>query len=148
MASESSAVMSRLREAVQKVRFLLSLSDTTRWVITSIAGSSPMRPRLSFKRQLSLFDCTGDGAEYYYEVGSSLSTSRTSSTVVSRTSSSISMTRTSSDASTASGYDIDRRADLFIEKFREHLRMEKQVSLEIRYRKEKSLERTWSDSYA
>ncbi|XP_072971833.1 uncharacterized protein [Typha angustifolia] len=147
MASESSAVMSRLREAVQKVRFLLSLSDTTRWVITSIAGSSPMRPRLSFKRQLSLLDCTGDGAEDYYEVGSSLSTSRTSSTVVSRTSSSISMTRTSSDASTASCYDIDTRADLFIEQFREHLRMEKQVSLEIRYRKEKSLERTWSDSY-
>ncbi|XP_073118053.1 uncharacterized protein [Elaeis guineensis] len=142
MAVKKSRFLGRLRRAIQKVKFLLSF-NTSRWFLSSLLGSPAGPRRLSLKGQPGLLDC----AEDYYEVGSSFGLSRTTSSAsgVSRTTSSASeISRTLSDAST--GDDIDKRAEIFIANFYRHIQMERQVSLELRYCKERrSLERTRSD---
>lgn len=143
-AKKSSRLLGRLRRAIQKVKFLLSF-NTSRWFLSSLLGSPAGPRRLSFKAQPGLLDCTED----YYEAGSSgssfgLSRTTSSASGVSRTTSSASeISRTLSDAST--GDDIDKRAEIFIANFYRHIQMERQVSLELRYCKERSLERTSSE---
>ncbi|CAD5177210.1 unnamed protein product [Musa acuminata subsp. malaccensis] len=146
-AEKRTPLLARFRGAIQRVSFLLSF-DATKWIVVSRLKRSPLGPRpLSFRAaQPSLLDCTED----YYDAGSSFSLSRTASlsSPVSRTTS-LSPTvsgilRSTSDAASC-GDDVDQRAERFIESFYRRLQMERQVSLELRYCKEKSLERTVSD---
>ncbi|XP_072980699.1 uncharacterized protein [Typha angustifolia] len=141
MAPKRFLLLSRLRKAIQKVKLLLSF-NATKWMLSSIMASSPGPRQLSFKAQPSLLDCTVDSD--YYELGSSFGPSRTTSSVISRSTSSASeITRSLSD--NLSGDDIDKKAEMFIANFYRHIQMERQVSLELRYCKEGSLERTLSD---
>ncbi|OAY79848.1 uncharacterized protein LOC109706616 [Ananas comosus] len=125
-------LLSRLRRAIHKVKFLLSFNPT-RWVMFSIIGSSPGPQLASFSPRPSLADAT-DGV--YVDTGASSFSSSSTGAV----------SRTSSLLSTPGGDDIDARADVFIANFYQHIRMEREVSLELRYsEREKSLERTRSD---
>ncbi|XP_029117966.1 uncharacterized protein [Elaeis guineensis] len=145
MAVKNSRFLGRLRRIIQKVRFLLSL-NTNRWFLSSVVGLSPGPRRPGSKVQQGLLDCTTGAAEDYYEVGSQFGLSRTTSSTsgVSRTTSLESeISRTTSDAS--AGDDIDKRAEIFIANFYRHIQMERQVSLELRYCNEKTLESTRSD---
>ncbi|URE02701.1 hypothetical protein MUK42_19845 [Musa troglodytarum] len=131
-------LLSLLRRAIQKVRFLLSF-DATRWMASSLKRSPLVSRQLSFTARPSLLDCTDDDG---YEAGSSPSLSRTVSLLSSPAS------RTTSPGSEASRSlsgassddDINQRADRFIENFYRQLRMERQVSLQLRYCRKKSLE--------
>ncbi|CAL9162364.1 unnamed protein product [Musa hybrid cultivar] len=129
-----------LRRAIQKVRFLMSF-DATRWMASSLKRSPLVSRRLSFTARPSLLDCTDDDG---YEAGSS--SSRTLSRTVSLSSSPASRTTSpGSEASrspsgASSDDDINQRADRFIENFYLQLRMERQVSLQLRYCRQKSLE--------
>ncbi|CAL9095284.1 unnamed protein product [Musa textilis] len=132
-------LLSLLRRAIQKVRFLLSF-DATRWMASSLKRSPLVSRQLSFTARPSLLDCTDDDG---YEAGSSSSSlSRTVSLLSSPAS------RTTSPGSEASRSlsgassddDINQRADRFIENFYRQLRMERQVSLQLRYCRKKSLE--------
>ncbi|CAL9162816.1 unnamed protein product [Musa hybrid cultivar] len=139
-AKKTTPLLSRLRGAIHKVRFLLSF-DATKWIaISSFKRSLPVPPRpLTFTARPSLLDCTDD----YYDARSSFALSRTMSpcSPASMTPSPVpEISRSTSDAS--SGDDIDQRAERFIENFYRQLRMERQVSLELSYRREKSLERS------
>ncbi|XP_064963311.1 uncharacterized protein LOC135611605 [Musa acuminata AAA Group] len=139
-AKKTTPLLSRLRGAIHKVRFLLSF-DATKWIaISSFKRSSPVPPRpLTFTARPSLLDCTDD----YYDARSSFALSRTMS-LCSPASTTPSpgpeISRSTSDAS--SGDDIDQRAERFIENFYRQLRMERKVSLELSYRREKSLDRS------
>ncbi|KAL6893826.1 hypothetical protein ACP4OV_007924 [Aristida adscensionis] len=166
----SSSVLGSLREAVNKVRFLLS-SSATRWMLLSSlarggagAGAcpgvaAPATRRLSFNARPGLLDLDGGGTLSPSPAGSSRTTSRSASLgtatsrSVSRTSSSAAspppevLTRTSSAGSAspspASGDDdVDRRAEEFIRNFYRQLRMERQVSLQLRYVRGNSFDRT------
>ncbi|KAJ4813601.1 cotton fiber protein [Rhynchospora pubera] len=130
-----SALLNKLKNAIQKVKFLLSF-DATRWVLCSIRGSFTPR-KVSFKAQPSLLDCTDDATpvDLYGWASNSASVSRT-------TSNASQVTRTSSNVSSSD--DIDKRAEIFITNFYKHIQMERQVSLELRYCREQSLERTGS----
>ncbi|WOK92118.1 hypothetical protein Cni_G00809 [Canna indica] len=140
-------VLSRLRSAIQKVKFLLSF-DATKWIVSSLKKSPSDTRRLSFKTPPSLLDCSDD----YYECGSSFTISRTTSLSYSPASSGTApsleeseMSRSVSDVSSP-GEDVNQRAENFIEKFYQQLKMERQISLELRYLREKSLERAVSVS--
>ncbi|KAL6661581.1 hypothetical protein ACP70R_000965 [Stipagrostis hirtigluma subsp. patula] len=158
----SSSILGTLRAAIKKVRFLLSFS-ATRWMLLSSlargggagAGATPRRV-ISFNppRSPSLLDADDGGiaspspASSRTSRSASLETATTRS--VSRTSSRAStspevLTRTSSggSGSPASGDDdINRRADEFIANFYRQLRMERQVSLQLRYVRGNSWDRT------
>ncbi|KAG6470939.1 uncharacterized protein LOC122031562 [Zingiber officinale] len=143
------SMLSRLRRAIANVKFLLSF-DATRWIVSSLKRSSSPAAELSFHTRPSLLDCSDD----YYDSRSSFALSWTSSSLMSSPDPATQMTRSASDASSSSspdggsGEDINLRADRFIEGFYRQLRMERQVSLELRYLRGdsgKSLERTASD---
>lgn len=125
-------ILNQLKRAVQKVKFLLSF-DATRWILSSLSSHKPSPGRgLSFQARPSLLDCSPS----FGVRGTSLS--RASSLALSPPGEA--MSRSSSDAS-ASGEDINLKADRFIEGFYRQLQMERQVSLELRYLKAKSLEK-------
>ncbi|URE00586.1 hypothetical protein MUK42_19806 [Musa troglodytarum] len=139
-AEKTTPLLSRLRGAIRKVRFLLSF-DATKWIaISSFKRSSPVPPRpLTFTARPGLLDCTDD----YYDARSSFALSSTMSpySPASTTPSpGPEMSRSTSGAS--SGDDIDQRAERFIENFYRQLRLERQVSLELSYCREKSLTRS------
>ncbi|XP_078150492.1 cotton fiber protein [Carex rostrata] len=116
------SLLNKLKRAIQKIKFLLSF-NATRWVVSPLRGSFTTR-RVSFNSQPSLLDCTPVDSPVSNSTGS-----------VSRTTSNASqVTRTSSNASSSD--DIDKRAEIFITNFYNHIQMERQVSLELRYRQE------------
>ncbi|WVZ92660.1 hypothetical protein U9M48_038706 [Paspalum notatum var. saurae] len=164
-----SSVLGALREAIGKVRFLLSFS-ATRWVLlasSAAARGTPAR-RLSFDapRPAGLLEVEGSiVAPSPASSSSSSSGSRTSRSASLGTASARSLSRTSSAASpaaqmkrassSASGAgsspgsasaggddDIDQRAEEFIANFYRQLRMERQVSLQLRYVRGNSWDRT------
>lgn len=145
----SPSLLGSLRTAVKKVRFLLSFS-ATRWILSSITGARPgavagaTPRRVSFNSRPSLLDVEGSLAlparptrpSRAASLGAR-SVSRTSSAAASE------LSRTSSGASSPPGDDdVDRRAELFIANFYKHIQMERQVSLQLRYCRGDSLERT------
>lgn len=89
-------------------------------------GSSRHR-RMSFKEPPGLLDCTIE----YDQVVDDPEVGRSSPAPMV-------MQRMPSD-------DIDRKADAFIANFYERIRMERQVSLQLRYLRGTSFERTLSD---
>ncbi|KAI0504669.1 hypothetical protein KFK09_015621 [Dendrobium nobile] len=135
MAPSSLHLLSRLRQTITKVRFLLSF-NLRQWLLSSTATAS--RRRLSLDSQpLSpgILDAT-DEHSYYWPFDPVISSpppptkpSNSISQPLTRT-----ISRGMSASSTASSTDdINQRADDFIENFYRQLRMERQVSLELRY---------------
>jgi Cotton fibre expressed protein len=129
MNTETS-LLNKLKRAIVKVKFLISF-NATRWVFSSLRGSFTPR-QLSFNAQPSLLDyCTDDSTSVnnFYEWSPISRTTSNASQVV----------RTTSNAS--SNDDIDKRAEIFIANFYRHIQLEWQVSLQLQYCREKSIER-------
>ncbi|KAH7688156.1 hypothetical protein IHE45_03G013800 [Dioscorea alata] len=143
MAGNGVQVLKKLRRAIKKVMFLLSF-NAKKFLISSSLKSPNLAKLISFKDQPSLIHCYTTDEDEFYEVGSSLSVSRTSSSAseISRTISSASTTASSS----SSGDDINVKAEAFIANFYKHIQMEREVSLNLRYCKpsDDDLERTKS----
>jgi hypothetical protein len=152
------SLLGTLRTAVNKVRFLLSFR-ATRWILTSIAGRSPgaasnaaAQRRLSFgSRQPSLLDAEDNRSSPSSSTAGPSRTASLGATTVSRTSSAAYSRSASSGAETSSSTsgsgsspagddDIDRRAELFIANFYRHIQMERQVSLQLRYCRNDSMQ--------
>ncbi|XP_039115711.1 uncharacterized protein LOC120251232 [Dioscorea cayenensis subsp. rotundata] len=144
MAGNGVQVLKKLRRGIRKVMFLLSF-NAKKWFISSSLKSPNLAKLISFKDQPSLINCYTTDEDEFYEVGSSLSVSRTSSSAseISRTISSASAT---TDSSSSSGDDINVKAEAFIASFYKHIQMEREVSLKLRYCKpsDDDLERTKS----
>ncbi|CAL5012779.1 unnamed protein product [Urochloa decumbens] len=156
-----SSILGSLREAIKKVRFLLSFS-ATRWMLLTSAGARGAaapgtRRALSFNARPGLLDLDVEGGGITSPASSRTSRSASMGTAttrsLSRTSSAASpqvLTRTSSGASPASSSssaspgdpDIDRRAEQFIANFYKQLQMERQVSLQLRYVRGNSWDRS------
>ena len=110
MVKENWPLLGHLKKAVKKLRFLLSF-NLLQWRLASITGSASTRRRLSFNDRQGFHGCIED--EKLDEPGSAKVYQRA--------------------RSYGSDDDIDRRAEIFIANFRHHLRLERQVSLELRY---------------
>ncbi|PAN35619.1 hypothetical protein PAHAL_6G222300 [Panicum hallii] len=150
-----SSILGSLQEAIRKVRFLLSFS-ATRWMLLTSAGARGALARrgLSFGPRPGLLDVEGGLAS---PAGSSRTTSRSASMgtattrSLSRASSAaspggprrtLSSSSGRSPASSAADDDIDQRAEQFIANFYRQLQMERQVSLQLRYVRRNSWDRT------
>ncbi|MED6191559.1 hypothetical protein PIB30_001291 [Stylosanthes scabra] len=122
---EQQSLLSRLKRAVQKVRFLLSSTIISRtWhAVSLIRASSLSKGHLSFNDRPGLKICSSDN-----ETDSEGSGSRGRG-----------LQRTISYPS-ADEDDINARAEMFIANFRKQLRMERQISLQLRYQREHSFE--------
>ncbi|KAI4376249.1 hypothetical protein MLD38_014034 [Melastoma candidum] len=121
---EKLSVIGRLKRAVKKVRLLIDFS-IARWRIASLIGgrgaaSSGRRRPLSFNDRPGLMYYTaGDESESEQDPGSARWS--TGGGGIQRT------------LSYPSEEDVDGRAEAFISNFYRQLRMERQVSLELRY---------------
>ncbi|XVF48181.1 hypothetical protein PTKIN_Ptkin03bG0170000 [Pterospermum kingtungense] len=124
MGRENWSVMGRLKKAVKKINSLLRFS-LTKWRIScflkSTSGKRQSLQSWSFNDGLGLRGFIED------EEGSN---ERESVRALQRV--------TSHGA--AADDDVDKRAELFISNFRRQLRLERQVSLELRYYRTRSLE--------
>lgn len=116
MSNEKWALLGRLRRAVKKVKFLLNLSFN-KWQLASVVGAS--RRAISFNDRPGLRALTDDLTIMDRDDDSGSSSGRRR------------IERTTSYPS--DGDDIDKRAEIFINNFRNQLRMERQVSLQLRY---------------
>lgn len=141
MSSGRVHVQGRLRRAVHKIKFFISF-NARRWFLSSMASSSVRQSKLNFKSNCNgLLDCK---AEDYCTIGSSMKLSRSTSFATASLSRSSMRAgsktiRSMSDASSTS--DIDQRAEEFITNFYEHIQMERQVSLQLRYCRENNSDR-------
>ncbi|KAL2338626.1 hypothetical protein Fmac_013072 [Flemingia macrophylla] len=127
MNAQRKSLLSRLRTAVQKVKILLGATVLGHaWRAASILRRGSLG-----KRQMSLED--GGAAGLMICASSSSSSSSDSEDLVSVVSPTRSLQRTISYPSSDDEHDIDKRAEMFIANFRRQLRMERQVSLELRY---------------
>jgi len=146
-SKKRSSILGALREAIRKVRFLLS-SGATRWML--LARAAPRRGLSFGSRPPGLLDVEGS----IVSPAASSSSSRTSRSASLGTATTRSLSRASSaaapsspeaaesPASSGGDSDVNRRADLFISNFRRHLEMERQVSLQPRYVRLDSWDRT------
>ncbi|KAE9602416.1 hypothetical protein Lalb_Chr12g0199341 [Lupinus albus] len=118
---QNKSIISRLKAAVNKVRFILSSTVLSRMLhVASVIRSGSMSKRnLSFNDRPGLVLCSSE------KETSSGSSSRE-------------LHRTISFPSDDD--DIDRRAEAFIANFRNQLRMERQISLQLRYCRQPSFE--------
>ncbi|PKA65435.1 hypothetical protein AXF42_Ash005769 [Apostasia shenzhenica] len=138
MGSQRLKLLSRLRRAIDKVRFLLAF-DLRRWLLSSSAARSRRRRLESRPRSPGLLDCSDavDEPMYYCSLDmGSPPAPRTISPFPASQSSPPLLVRTISRAasgSSATSEDINQRADDFIESFYRQLRMERQISLKLRY---------------
>ena len=151
-SKKRSSILGSLREAIRKVRFLLSFS-ATRWMLLARAAPRPRRGLSFGPRAPGLLDVEGSVVSPAASSSSS-SSSRTSRSASLGTATTRSLSRASSaaapsspeaaesPASSGGDSDVNRRADLFISNFRRHLEMERQVSLQLRYVRLDSWDRT------
>ncbi|KAH9798570.1 cotton fiber protein [Citrus sinensis] len=117
-----SLMQGHLKKAVKKLHMILSRIKLSKWNLASIcrAGFSQSRRSLSFNDRLGLQYCIVDRDP---DEGSSVRV----------------LQRTKSCAYDGDD-DIDRRAEIFITNFRRQLLYERQVSLELRYRRGNSFD--------
>ncbi|XVE98752.1 hypothetical protein REPUB_Repub03eG0135700 [Reevesia pubescens] len=108
---ENWSLLGRLRRVVKKVKILLNF-NMNQWRIASVIGASRSSRRLSFTDRPGLRACADD-----CDSDDSGSYSR----------------RLSRTTSYLSEDDIDKRAEMFIANFHRQLRIERQVSLQIKY---------------
>ncbi|KAI4335431.1 hypothetical protein L6164_014075 [Bauhinia variegata] len=122
--NQNQSLLSRLRRAVNKVKILLSSTILGRtWHIASVVRSVSMSKRqLSFNDRPGVMACAGETGYVSGDSGSS------NGQQLQRT------------VSYPSDDDIDKRADMFIANFRRQLRIERQISLQIRYGRGNSFE--------
>ncbi|XVE97261.1 hypothetical protein REPUB_Repub03eG0004900 [Reevesia pubescens] len=120
MGRENWSVMGRLKKAVKKINSLLRL-NLTKWSISCFLKSASSRRQLSlsFNDRLGLHGCIED-EDQINERGSVRALQRVTSY--------------------GADDDVDKRAELFISNFRRQLWLEKQVSLQLRYCRSRSLE--------
>ncbi|KAL0916689.1 hypothetical protein M5K25_014218 [Dendrobium thyrsiflorum] len=135
MAPSSLHLLSRLRQTITKVRFLLSF-NLRQWLLSSTATASRRR-RLSLDSQpLSpgLLDATDELSYYWFDpvISSPPPPTKPSSSISQPLTRTISRAMSGSSAASSTD-DINQRADDFIENFYRQLKMERQVSLELRY---------------
>ncbi|XP_041021948.1 uncharacterized protein LOC121263187 [Juglans microcarpa x Juglans regia] len=118
MGVNKCSVLTRVRRAVRKVRFLLDFS--IRWQLASMVGSasSNTNHRLSFNDRPGLKAYTDDSFDLDSE--DSGSSSRPGLALQKM------MSYPSED-------DVDKRAEMFIANFYHQLRIERQISLELQY---------------
>lgn len=145
------SLLGRLRTAVKKVTFLLNF-NINRWHIASrlIGGGRALSSRrLSFNERLGLTSIVSspsrDDYSYWaspYTAASSSQTSPEQADQLQKTQS-FPLQRTTSFPEED---DIDRRAEMFITNFKRQLRMERQVSLQLRYRRDNSFESSYTIS--
>lgn len=119
MASDSSTLLSRLRRAVKKVKFLINYNIYSWRVASMIGRSSLRRKRLSFNDRPGLRACT-ESEDPDTDSDQDFGSNRGS------------LQRTMSCPSDQE-YDVDQKAEMFITNFRRQLQIERQVSLELRY---------------
>ncbi|KAL6216396.1 hypothetical protein ACLB2K_009619 [Fragaria x ananassa] len=113
------SLVSHLKRAVKKVRLILLGLKLQRWRVASILGCAATKRRsLSFNDRFGLKGCMEEVDASDDQNGSHLR----------RVHSSISR------SSSTDYEDVDQRADAFIANFRRQLRLERQVSLELRQR--------------
>ncbi|KAM5550883.1 hypothetical protein ABKV19_027297 [Rosa sericea] len=119
----SLSLVSHLKRAVKKVRLILLGLKLQRWRIASVLGCAATKRRcLSFNDRLGLqgsieVDTSDDqNSSHLRRVHSTISRS-----------------------SSIDYEDVDQRADAFIANFRRQLRLERQVSLELRYCRRESI---------
>ncbi|QCD80396.1 uncharacterized protein LOC114177268 [Vigna unguiculata] len=127
MSSHKTSLLSRLRVAVKKVKLLLSATVLSHaWHAANILrGVSISKRQISFNDRPGLMMCTP----------SSSSEETDSEGLISPPAHTLQRT-----ISCPSDDDIDKRAEMFITNFRRQLQMERQISLQLRYRRENSLE--------
>ncbi|KAM0014159.1 hypothetical protein Hdeb2414_s0037g00732581 [Helianthus debilis subsp. tardiflorus] len=143
-------VLSRLKAVVKKVTFLMN-SNINRWrIVSGFTGRVGGRRRLSFGEGLGLtaiMSSSDDDEENnnigFGDTGSSSSFSPSSSSPELNKSKSFRVDRTKSFREEE---DIDKRAEMFIDNFYRQLRYQKQVSLELRYARNRSFESSDSSS--
>ncbi|GMJ15812.1 hypothetical protein like AT5G57510 [Hibiscus trionum] len=117
MGRENWSVIGRFKKAVKQINSLLSL-NLTKWRLSCFLKRA-RRLSLSFNDRIGLPGCIEDEEE---------SSGRGLVGALHRT------------ASYGADDDVDQRAEIFISNFRRQLWLERQVSLEIRYRRSRSLE--------
>lgn len=110
MAVEQWSLVGRLKRAVKKIKFLLDF-NVNRWKLASLIGASSSKRRLSFNDRPGIRACLEDSESE--GPGSARSLQRT--------------------ISYPSEDDVDKKADAFIANFHKQLRIERQISLELRY---------------
>ncbi|KAL8152491.1 hypothetical protein V2J09_010251 [Rumex salicifolius] len=152
--SSKSALLRRLRTAVGKVRFLLrnhtpQFSSVNTWRIISnlrsstglLRGKPPRHLSFNDRRPSGLIEICDDTAEYSplrkSDSYASVSTDSTPGRVLHRTTS-VPESLRSGSAGEEDEEDVDRKADVFIDNFYKQLRLDKQISLELRYRRDYS----------
>lgn len=126
MSTQKRSLLNRLRMAVQKVKLLISSTILSRtWEAANMFRSTASLSR----RHLSFHDERPGLLSCSEETDSEGSVSTTPSRSLQRT-----ISCPSSDD------DIDKRAEMFIANFRRQLQLERQISLQLRYRREPSFE--------
>ncbi|KAK7347711.1 hypothetical protein VNO80_22250 [Phaseolus coccineus] len=124
--SHKKSLLSRLRVAVKKVKLLLSATVLSHaWHAANILrGVSMSKRQISFNDRAGLMICTPASAEETDSEGLISPPAHTLQRTI----------------SCPSDDDIDKRAEMFITNFRRQLQMERQISLQLRYCRENSLE--------
>ena len=116
MGKDKSSLLTRLKRAVKKVKFLIDFS-MNRWHLASVLGRASSSKRISFiNDRPGLRAACDDDTVYSDESGGSSSRSGIQRTM-----------------SFPSEEDVDKRADMFIANFYRQLQLERQISLEIQY---------------
>ncbi|CAJ1941878.1 unnamed protein product [Sphenostylis stenocarpa] len=125
MSSQKKSLLSRLKVAVRKVKLLLSATVLSHaWhAATLLRGVSLSKRQISFNDRPGLMMCTSSSDETDSEGLVSPPAQMLQRTI-----------------SCPSDDDIDKRAEMFITNFRRQLQMERQISLQLRYCRENSLE--------
>ncbi|KAF5813258.1 hypothetical protein HanRHA438_Chr00c49g0858531 [Helianthus annuus] len=139
-------VLSRLKAVVKKVTFLMN-SNVNRWrIVSAFTGRVGGCRRLSFGEGLGLtaIMSSSDDDEENNNIGfGDTGSSSSSSFPELNKSKSFRVDRTKSFREEE---DIDKRAEMFIDNFYRQLRYQKQVSLELRYARNRSFESSDSSS--
>ncbi|CAN8301532.1 unnamed protein product [Cochlearia groenlandica] len=115
--SKDGSILNRLRQAVNKVKFLLSYKANSLWGLVPMFGSSSSSSSIRF----SFNDRPGLAAACTEDNGPDLTGSSRGA-----------LCRTQS-YDPYSDEDIDHKAEMFIANFYKHLKIERQISLELKY---------------
>ncbi|XP_012573359.2 uncharacterized protein [Cicer arietinum] len=113
---QSKSLLNRLRTVVQKVKLLISFTMLShKWDVANIlCDGSLSKHRLSFNDRPGLIMCSSDETDSEGSVSSSPCLQRT-----------INFPNDEDD--------IDKRSEIFIANFKRQLRLERHISLQLRY---------------
>lgn len=137
-------LLNRLKTLVKKVTFLMN-SNINQWRIVSsfIESGGGSRRRTSFNERLGLTAIISSSDDEEEEVGIfKLCDSGSCSPELLKTRS----FRVQRTMSFPEEDDVDKRAELFIENFYRQLRLQRQVSLQLRYKRDTSFDSSESIS--